>query len=129
MARLRRYREFHETENIVSNIPDDQICGVYALVDDNGMRYIGSSKNIKQRLAYHNYHMKNVLISQDKQDWFINDKMQDAVRQGRRFTVEILAAFNCEMSTAELREIERVFIKKYSDISPLYNKAPIKHKI
>ena len=40
----------------ITNIPDYEGIGVYALVNNrNGKMYIGSSQNIRQRIIHHKY--------------------------------------------------------------------------
>lgn len=42
----------------INNIPDYDGIGVYALIAENGKRYIGSSKNVKGRVKAHNSAIK-----------------------------------------------------------------------
>lgn len=106
-------------EELISNIPDTSICGIYSLVDSKGKRYIGSSKNISQRLQQHRNSIRRCLST--GRDAFMNQSMQAAVLAGERFRCEILATFSCDMSTTELQQIERVFIKKFGGVDGTYN--------
>ena len=112
---------------MISNIPPAPVCGIYALIDDNGKRYIGSSKNIKQRVYSHKCHINSYL--RDGADGFINPAIKDAVKRGLRFRCEVLAEFSCDMKAEELREIERIFIEKFGGVQSLYNYSVISHKI
>lgn len=112
---------------IISNAPTTAFGGIYSLIDENGKRYIGSSKNIKKRVAFHSLHFK--LFLRDGADGYVNPAMKDALKKGCRFRCEVLASFNCELSSKELREIERVFIVKYGGYDVLYNHSIIPHKI
>lgn len=42
----------------INNMPDYDGIGVYALIAENGKRYIGSSKNVKRRVKEHNSAIK-----------------------------------------------------------------------
>lgn len=112
---------------IISDVPTVAFGGIYSLIDENGKRYIGSSKNIKSRVSFHNTHFKNFL--RDGADGFVNPAIKDALKNGSRFRCEVLASFNCELSSRELREIERVFIAKFGGYDALYNCSVISHKI
>lgn len=112
---------------MIDNAPSTPICGIYALIDNNGKRYIGSSKNIKNRVYFHNIHFK--LFLRDGVDGYVNPAMKEALANGLRFRCEVLASFNCDMSSRELREVERVFIAKYGGIDALYNYSVIAHKV
>lgn len=112
---------------VITEIPDTPICGIYALVDSAGKRYIGSSKNIRQRMLAHKTHM-NVLL-RDGADGFLNPGLREAVQAGEKFHCEILASFNCAMEQPELREIERLFINKFGGYENTYNHSVIRHKI
>lgn len=103
----------------ILNIPETNFGGVYALVDQKGKKYIGSSKDIKKRIIFHDTHIKEYL--QNGRDGYLNYKMQKAIDDGAVFRCEILATFLCEMSSKEMRAIERVFVEKYGGIKDLYN--------
>lgn len=112
---------------IISDIPPVAFGGIYALIDNNGKMYIGSSKNIKQRVSSHQTHFKTYL--RDGVDGFINPAMKEAMRNGLSFKCEVLAKFNCDLSSTERREIERIFISKFSKLKALYNYSVIIHKV
>lgn len=113
--------------NMIKNIPEREFGGVYALVDDNGKMYIGSSRNIKKRMAFHKTHMNSVVKTGG--DGFVNPSMQAAILSGLRFTCIILAELSCDMEDTEIREIERVFISHFGGLGNLYNSRPIAHKV
>lgn len=114
-------------ENRIIDIPAAPVCGIYSLVDNNGKRYIGSSKNIKQRVLSHSFHMNN--FAREGKDGFLNPSLEKAVADGLFFRCEVLAEFHCSMSKDELREIERIFINKFGGIQNTHNYQPINHKI
>lgn len=111
----------------IDNIPTGQISGIYALIDNEGKCYIGSSKNIQQRVKQHRSTMSMTLNLGHSVS--INPLMEQAVKDGKTFRCEVLAQFNCEMTREELREIERIFIKKAGGIGNTYNQSVISHKI
>lgn len=112
---------------MISDIPASSFGGIYSLVDDNGKRYIGSSKNIQQRVQSHKFHMNRYL--RDGADGYLNPAIEKAVTLGLRFRCEVLAVFNCDMTATERREIERIYIAKFGGYEALYNHCVISHKI
>ena len=112
---------------LIIGIPDSPVCGIYALADSAGKRYIGSSQNIRQRVLSHKYHMNAFL--RDGEDGFLNPAMKEAVKAGESFRCEVLAAFHCAMERSELREVERLFINKFGGYENTYNYSVILHKV
>lgn len=111
----------------ISDIPESEFCGIYALVDTKGKPYIGSSKNIRRRVLQHNTYMNACLRT--GHSGFLNQNIETALLNGECFSCKILATFSCNMSSNELREIERVFIGKFGGCGETYNVSPISHKI
>ena len=111
----------------IDNIPTEQICGIYALIDNEGRQYIGSSKNIQQRVKQHRSTMSMTLNLGHSVS--INPLMEQAVKEGKSFRCEVLAQFHCDMTRDELREIERIFIKKAGGIGVTYNQSVISHRV
>lgn len=112
---------------LIAGIPEAPVCGVYALIDDDGKRYIGSSKNIRRRMIQHNTYMN--VCRRDGHSGFLNGDIEKAVNACHTFRCEVLASFACPMTPDELREIERVFIDKFGGCKATYNQLPINHKI
>lgn len=113
--------------SIISNIPESDICGVYALEDSKGRVYIGSSKNIRSRCIQHKTYMN--ICKETGHSGFLNEKIERAVLGGEVFSCKVLGSFSCEMSSAELREVERLFIQKFGGIENTYNKLGIAHRV
>lgn len=111
----------------ISDIPDYSGAAVYALVDDDGKRYIGSTKNANKRIKQHYSRMKNAKKKRKK--GLPNDKIASAVKSGKKFRCEILLQINADVTNKELREFERILLSFYGGIENTYNKAPIKHKV
>ena len=111
----------------IKNIPEYSGIGVYALVDENGKRYIGSSKNVQRRIKQHNTHM-NVFF-RDGHSGFLNPKIEQALSSGAVFSCEVLCEIHSDVSKYELEEIERIFLNKYGGYDECYNFIPIKHRV
>lgn len=110
----------------IADIPLESFGGIYSLVDEKGKRYIGSSKDIRKRVQFHQTHIN--LFLRDGVDGYINPSIAEAITLGIKFRCEVLARFYCDLTDREKREIERVFIKKYGGIDSTYNVLPIVHK-
>lgn len=108
---------------VITNIPDYESSGIYALVDDNGKMYIGSSINIKRRLSSHRFHLSAV-----KRGWgsgFVNKKMMVAIQQGKIFNAKILEKVS---DISLLWDREKYYIEKMGGIQNLYNECCIPRK-
>lgn len=116
-----------EKPDLISNIPKAYICGIYALEDSKGKVYIGSSKDVRSRCLAHRSYMN--VCKDTGHSGFLNEDIEKAVLSGERFSCKVLATFDCEMSSDELREIERIFIQKFGGLDNTYNKAKITHRV
>lgn len=67
--------------NILHDIPDYDGIGVYALIDNTGNMYIGSSKHINQRLRQHNQAIRSGTE---------NKKILQAIEDGKTFHCSII---------------------------------------
>lgn len=108
----------------IKNIPEYSGAGVYALIGSDGRYYIGSSKNVNQRLKTHLSCMRRSI--KNGHDAFVSSKLEDALHKGITFDCKLLATFGEELSKSELEEIERIFIRKHVNS---YNTKPIRHKV
>ena len=111
----------------IVNIPEYNGAAVYALVDKDGKRYIGSTLHLKSRIKQHISLMRTV-YKYGPNGW-VNPKITKALLDGVVFQCEVLAMINSDISKHELEEIERVFVKHYSDIGDTYNCKPLKCKV
>lgn len=111
----------------ILNIPPYTKSAVYALVDDRGKKYIGSTNNLNRRIKSHDREMRTVLSG--KNSGFLSNSMTDAVLSGRTFHVEILAAYDF-IDRDELTKIEKACViaaggpgKTYNARFPARNKS------
>lgn len=113
--------------SLIVNIPEYNGAAIYALVDDNGKRYIGSTLRLRDRISQHNSMMKTV--RKNSPNGLVSYKIANAVLEGHTFRCEILAMINTNVSKHELEEIERIFLKHFGGIENTYNCIPIKHRV
>ena len=95
------------------NMPEYNGAGVYALVDDNGDMYIGSSKHCRQRIAEH--------LSGGS-----SNRIREAIKGGTKFTPVILEEMP-EASEADLVEAEAKHLKE-ADKRAAYNEKKVVHR-
>ena len=101
---------YQMTNNFIPNVPDYSGIGMYALINDsNGKMYIGSSKNIHQRIIQH----KSAPPSALKAD----------IQQGNTFSVKILEKLPFGCNQFDMFNRESFYIQKYETLSNGYNHA------
>ncbi len=108
---------------VVTEIPDYDSCGIYALVDEKGKRYVGSSIHVKTRIIFHKTHLSFV-----KRGWgsgHVNKKMADAVKQGVVLKAELLEKVADE---SLLWKREQYYINKFGGLENTYNEVMIPRK-
>ncbi len=110
--------------DVFGTIPNYSGTAIYALVDDQGKKYIGSSTDLKRRLLFHASHVKTLL--RDGNDGFLCSKMQEAILAGRKFRVEVLEMLPSEISKEELNNKEYYWLEKEGGLEATYNMKPIK---
>lgn len=64
---------------MIKDVPGYTGAGVYALVDENGKKYIGSAKNVKSRIQKHNKELQKALDGETSQ---ASKSMIDAAKAG-----------------------------------------------
>lgn len=90
--------------------------GIYAIENcNNGKIYIGSSKNIKNRVRQH-----ECLFYYGH----CNNKIQSDINKGDTFKSRILYKFSSPCKESELREKEGEFIRKFNTFINGYNINP-----
>jgi group I intron endonuclease len=94
------------------DVPEYNGIGIYALIDNNGKMYVGSSKNIRHRLKEHS---KGLLIGKDSKN------LIDAVKDGLTFKCEILEQIPYGCNTYYLRSRENYYIEKHDTVNNGYN--------
>jgi len=121
----RERREKLKTMQILCDIPEDYDGpAIYALIDDEGKKYICSTMHLRQRLLSHKTHMKIALV--DGINGFINQKLVDAVLSGRKFHAVILEQFPANIGPERLMEREGFHLESCGGIDNTYNLVPIK---
>ncbi|MCI5868003.1 MAG: GIY-YIG nuclease family protein [Dorea sp.] len=93
-----------------TNIPKYNGIGVYALINNRSKKmYIGSSKNIHQRIMQHKATPPSALKSD--------------IQQGDTFSVEILETLPYGCNQFDIFGRESFYISKYNTLSTGYNRA------
>lgn len=95
--------------------PNYDGMGVYALVDENGKMYIGSSIDCKKRFREHEIAFKNGRE---------NQSLQSAYNKGVVFHGKILEKISYGNTLYFLREREKYYITQYSTLINGYNSTP-----
>ena len=83
----------------IENIPNYDGIGIYSLIAPDGSVYIGSSKNVRNRIRQHNYLIKN------------NADMN--ALNGKRLVCEVVKKLPFGVTLRELIEAERATIEEY----------------
>lgn len=95
-------------------------CGVYALIDENDVPYIGSTVNLFQRIRFHNACFNDII--KKGYNAFENSYVNKSVMRGMRFRLVILASFAIDsVKLEELREIEQYYIILAGGLTATYN--------
>lgn len=87
---------------MIQDIPAYNGIGIYALVDDTGKMYIGSSKQVHRRIKQHEEAIKAGRAAK---------QIRDAIAAGRSFRCVLLEELPYGISTYDLREREFFFIR------------------
>ena len=80
-----------------------------------GKVYIGSAKNVCDRIKQHDQYMRK--------GW-CNNKFQEDIDKGHKFTCEIVEQYD-SITLLELRERELYFVRKYNCYDDGYNVAHV----
>lgn len=98
--------------NILHDIPDYDGIGVYALIDNTGNMYIGSSKHINQRLRQHNQAIRSGTE---------NKKILQAIEDGKTFHCSIIEKLDYGVCQYDIKKKETQYIRQ---LKPSYNISP-----
>ena len=94
----------------ITNIPDYEGIGVYALINDrNGKMYIGSSQNIHQRIIQQRNSPPSAMI--------------EDIQNGDTFSVKILEKLSYGCNQFDMFGREAFFIQYHDTLNKGYNKA------
>lgn len=96
-------------------------AAIYSLVDSEGKRYIGQTKNLKRRLYLHHqslnaiYNQKNPLSMEGK-------KLFEAAKHGTEFNVEVLKVIPWyEVTENNMRFWEKFYVDLCGGLNNTYN--------
>ena len=104
-----------EDRKIIS-IPDYTGAGIYMIRNNvNGKVYIGSAKNVHNRIKSHDQSMRKGTC---------NSKFLEDVKKGHTFACNILEKFD-NIMFVELMKREKYYSDKYNSFKNGYNTAPI----
>lgn len=110
-------------DRIISDIPDYNGPGVYALVDSNGRSYIGSSKHIRKRILEHDSSMRKSIL--EKGNWTVNKEIYQAITSGIKFRTVILHKFENGCTLYEMIRMEGKFLSELGGVNNTYNGTPM----
>ena len=99
-------------DRLIVSIPDYNGAGIYMIRNIvTGKIYIGSAVHVQNRIKEHDQYMRKGLC---------NDKFQEDIDKGHKFTCEIVE--KCDnMMFVELRDREEYYVKKYNCYKTGYN--------
>lgn len=103
----------------ISDIPTYNGAGIYALIDERGKKYIGSSLHIAHRVRTHQKNLRLALNGHSTS--FEPPQIENAVLSGIKLKSEIL--FKCKNGTSSdvLRKIEGFYVALFGGTSKTYN--------
>lgn len=98
--------------------------GVYALIDDEGKKYIGSSINVKKRVFAHEANFRRVLKRGNSP--YCGNKLADAVLHGKRFSSVLIEPLERGGSFHDLLAMERKALESEGGCDNTYNAMEVK---
>lgn len=106
-------------QELIRNIPDRKVSGVYALIDEDDKMYIGSSTDIRTRMMQHNSALNRVLNSIPPVK-NTSLKLAKAVLDGHTFECRILK--ECDPSDVQaIRACEHEYYMRFGEKICTYN--------
>lgn len=114
---------YRDQPEIISWDTDFKGSAVYALVDEDGKRYIGQSKHLLRRLVTHRAALRRIRKGEHYYGSLENAKITEAVKNGKTFRVEVLKTFPdvYEASLKQLVYWENYYIEQYGGPEQTYN--------
>ena len=113
-----------ERVTVIRSIPDFEGAGVYALIDDTGRKYIGSSVNTKKRIMSHEISFQRVL--RDGAAPNVGNKLVNAVLSGMQFDAVLLQELPNGANFYDLMDMEKRYLDENGGCKNTYNAMPIK---
>lgn len=105
---------------IIYNIPEYTGAGVYALTDDYGIQYVGSSLNIEQRIKQHDRCLA-LAKNRDSKEISASSKMKISVKNGVHFKASILWKLPDGGTQYDLWDAEKEFLLAAGGCEKTYN--------
>lgn len=103
---------------MIKDVPGYTGAGVYALIDENGKKYIGSAKNVKARVRQHDKELQKAL---DNKTSCASKSLIDAVKAGHIFRAELVEKLPDTGNMYDLRDMERHYLDDAGGIKSTYN--------
>lgn len=103
-------------------LPEYNGKGVYALVDQEGKMYIGSSINCRNRVYQHFAKLEDVRSKGVKMA--CSSAMVDAAERGVKFKCVILEELDSDTTDEQLRQHEQFWIEAQGGLHNTYNMLP-----
>lgn len=107
---------------MIKDVPGYTGAGVYALVDENGKKYIGSAKNVKSRIQKHNKELQKALDGETSQ---ASKSMIDAAKAGHIFRAVLVEKLPDTGNMYDLRDMERRYLDDAGGTKSTYNTAEV----
>lgn len=108
---------------MIADIPEYNGPGVYALIDSNGKKYIGSSMMVADRIKRHNDFFK--LCRNYGHTGYLNRKIETSIAAGIPFRAELIEACPVDISKKDLRQREGIALLRAGGLANTYNVCPI----
>ena len=109
---------------MIANIPDYNGPGVYALVDDFGKKYIGSSMRVADRIREHNKYFK--LYRNHGHTSYLSSKIEFSISAGLSFSAEVVEVCPAGITREDLRQREGIALLRAGGLANTYNVVPIR---
>lgn len=111
---------------IISEIPNYTGPGVYSLTDQNGKKYIGSSRNVKARIKKHLMNFNRIIAGDAKSSCNEGKKLTEAVLSGMTFKAELIQKLPAMGTFYDLMNLEKTELERAGGCCFTYNSMPIK---
>lgn len=109
---------------LIKDIPEYNGPGVYALIDVNGKKYIGSSLHIRARILAHLSSFRKMQCcgeSKFGKNYISNYEFCDAIKSGMVFSAVVVAKLHPGANIYDLLDLERYYLSLAGGIERTYN--------